>query len=108
VGLIIRQPKLVRRLVEVFESDWIAVEKAKKEISAISAATRLDTEKVERVLIEELRPIAQTVKKAVNKVVQKAGEELLEDEIVKDTVRKVVKCAVKQAVRSASQDGGKS
>jgi cardiolipin synthase A/B len=107
VGLIVRQPEVVRRLVQTCESDWESRERVRTVFKA-SEEPKLDTEKIERVLVEELHPIAATVKKAVNKVVQRAGEEALEDEMVKDTVKKVVKDAVKQAVKTASENNGKS
>jgi PLD-like domain len=107
VGLIVRQPEVVRRLVQTFESDWESRDRVRTVFKA-SEEPKLDTEKIERVLVEELHPIAATVKKAVNKVVQRAGEEALEDQMVKDTVKKVVKDAVKQAVKTASENNGKS
>lgn len=106
VGLIVLQPAVVRRLVHTFESDWELADKMKA-APAAPEVPKLDTEKVERVLVEELHPIAATVKKAVNKVVQRAGEEALEDETVKDTVKKVVKNGVKQAVKATSENNGK-
>jgi cardiolipin synthase A/B len=107
VGLIVRQPEVVRRLVQTFESDWESADKIRT-ASKAPQEPKLDTEKIERVLVEELHPIAVAVKKAVNKVVQRAGEEALEDETVKDTVKKVVKDAVKEAVKTASENNGKS
>ena len=107
VGLIIRQPEVVRGLVQTFESDWESADKVAT-VRTISEESKLDTERVERVLVKELHPLTATVKKAVNKVVQRAGEEALEDEMVKDTVKKVVKDAVKQAVKAAAENNGKN
>jgi cardiolipin synthase A/B len=104
VGLIIREPGIVKKLVQTFESDWKSRDTLKpvQPPAPRQVHAELDAEKVEKVLVEELHPITATVKKAVNKVVEKAGEEVLEDELVKDTVKKVVKHAVKQAVKTAS------
>jgi phosphatidylserine/phosphatidylglycerophosphate/cardiolipin synthase-like enzyme len=101
VGLIVRELKAVRRLVGKFESDWQSAQKNAPKRAARREEAKIDPEKVERVLIEELHPVTTTVKRAVKKVVERAGEEVLEDEIVKDTVKKVVKGAIKQAVKSA-------
>jgi cardiolipin synthase A/B len=105
VGLIIRHPEVVRRLVQTFESDW---KTADKERALRPKEPKLDTEKIERVLVEELHPITATVRKAVSKVVQKAGEEALKEEMIKETVKKVVKGAVKQAVETTSEIDGKA
>jgi phosphatidylserine/phosphatidylglycerophosphate/cardiolipin synthase-like enzyme len=103
VGLIVRDATIVTRLVDTFESDWAASgsEKTGNGTSKKSAAPTQETEQAMKVLIEELHPIATTVKKAVQKVVSQAGEEVLEDGVVKDTVTKVVKKVVKQAVKEA-------
>jgi hypothetical protein len=105
VGLIIRHPEVVKRLVQTFELDW---KMADKERAPRPKESKVDTEKIERVLIEELHPITATVKKAVNKVVQKAGEEALKEQMIKEMVKKVVKGAVKQAVETTSEIDGKT
>lgn len=107
VGLIIRNAAVVRKLLHTFESDWESRDKEKPREKVKpqpkEATVDIDTEKVEKVLVEELHPIGATVKKAVTEVVKRAGEEALEREVVKDTVKKVVKRAVKQAVKAASE-----
>lgn len=127
LGLIIKDAKAVKRLVETFESDWVpaeskvpkAADKDKK--SAREAADvaeekaeiaeqkeQAETEKKAEVAVEtlksELNPLAVTVKKAVRKAVAKAGEDVLHDKNVKDTMKKVVKKAVKEAVKEAVQE----
>lgn len=107
VGLIIRDARVVRKLLQTFESDWKSRDKAKPkekvEPHPKEVNVDIDAEKVEKVLVEELHPIGATVKKAVTEVVKRAGEEALEREVVKDTVKKVVKRAVKQAVKTVSE-----
>ncbi len=119
LGLIIHDPKAVKRLVETFESDWVSANAAKekekhapkeKEIPVempppveVKDAEK-ETEKLVQTLEKELHPLVGTVKKAVKKVVAQAGEEVLHDNEVKDTVKKVVKKAVKEAVKEAVED----
>lgn len=101
VGVIVRDLKIVKKLVDTFEADWAASAK-KESASADSKQAGMPTEEAMKVLIEEeLHPIAITVKKAVQRVVSQAGEEVLEDGAVQETVKKMVKKVVKQAVREA-------
>jgi phosphatidylserine/phosphatidylglycerophosphate/cardiolipin synthase-like enzyme len=105
LGLIVRDAKAVRQLVDTFESDWdpkrSSSETDKKE-AAVSAAK--DADKAVEALTKELDPIVSTVKKAVKRAVAKAGDDVLHDGDVKDTMKKVVKKAVKEAVHEAVQE----
>ena len=108
LGIIIREPKAVKKLLTTFESDWAANDGADGKLTQTekypTSASEEDAEKAVAVLVHELRPLARTVKKAVKKVVAHAGEEVVHDKILKSTVKKVVKKAVKQAVKEAVQD----
>jgi PLD-like domain len=112
LGLIVRDPKIIKRLLATFESDWSATNAATvKKVSPAKEsreATKNETEKAMAVLVEELHPLSATVTKAVKKVVAQTGGEMLPDKVVKSTVKKVVKKAVKQAVRAAARDIGKA
>lgn len=104
VGLIVRDARIVNKLVEKFESDWDSG--GKKESASDTAEPKIpkkDADKVVKILIEELHPIAATVKKAVRNAVAKAGDEVLDDGSVQQTVKGVVKKAMKQAVREAAK-----
>lgn len=102
VGLVIRDAKIVKKLMDVFESDWTTGGKTASPSKADRAeAPEKDTDKAARVLIQELHPIATTVKKAIKKAVAKAGDEALEDGSTRDAVKNLVKKAVKQAVKEA-------
>lgn len=106
LGLIIREPKAVKKLLTTFESDWGANDCAEAQSAQTENLTADQEEKAEKavaVLVHELRPLARTVKKAVKKVVAHAGDEVVHDKILKATVKKVVKKAVKQAVKEAVQ-----
>jgi len=108
VGLIIREPKPVKKLLTTFESDWGSNDGAEAQPaqteSRLTADQEKEAEKAVAVLVHELRPLARTVKRAVKKVVAHAGDEVVHDKILKSTVKRVVKKAVKQAVKEAVQD----
>jgi cardiolipin synthase len=105
LGLIIQDAKAVKKLVEIFETDWAS---APKPLDASqdqpSRVSEKEAEKAVQVLTKELNPLAVSVKEAVRKAVAKAGDDVLHDKGVKDTMKKVVKKAVKEAVKEAVQD----
>jgi len=104
VGLIIREKKIVKQLIECFESDWSSTDQI------TDGATKKDEPEVPKkhvvqatkVLAKELHPLEATVKKAVKRVVAEAGEDILGDKRVKTTVKKMVKKAIKQAVKEVA------
>ena len=127
LGLIIKDAKAVKRLIDTFESDWVPAElkaqklapkekKSYQEVTEVAeekaemaekkeqAETEKQAEKAVETLKSELNPLADSVKKAVRKAVAKAGEDVLHDKNVKDTMKKVVKKAVKDAVKEAVQE----
>jgi cardiolipin synthase A/B len=130
VGLIIRDSKVVSKLLETFESDWTSTsskkaqeetdisdaqtadapdksdkaakaDKADKADKAEKAASEKEAQKAVQVLNKELSPLAVSVKKAVRVAVAKVGDDVLSDKGVKDTMKRVVKKAVKDAVKEA-------
>jgi cardiolipin synthase len=107
LGLIVREPKIVKALMNVFESDWsttnAAIRKTEPENEEKPDSDKKETEKALAVLVQELHPLSDTVKKAVKKVAAQTGGEMLPDKVVKSTVKKVVKRALKQAV-AANRD----
>lgn len=106
-GLIIRDPKVVKKLLATFDSDWGTIEAAREQVHESGetqmqqAIPKKEVEKAAAVLVQELRPVTNTVKRAVKKVMAQAGEQVVRDKIVKSTVKRVVKKAVKQAVKEA-------
>jgi phosphatidylserine/phosphatidylglycerophosphate/cardiolipin synthase-like enzyme len=112
VGLILREPKIVKKLLETFETDW--TETRPKSLPADSDAPAAEAEgepatpkeiaKAVGVFTKELEPLAATVKKAVRQAVLKAGDDVLNDKDIKDTMKQVVKDAVKEAVKEAVHD----
>ena len=113
VGLIVREAKTVKRLVDTFESDWkqASTKSQPREPAAVTvpvegadAASPKDVARAVDVFTKELQPLASTVTQAVRRAVAKAGDEVLNDKNVKDTMKKVVKLAAKEAVKDAVQD----
>jgi len=113
VGLIVQNAKVVKTLIETFESDWAETKVKKSSASPArsngpagepAALTAKEAEKAVKVLTKELDPLTVSVKKAVRNAVAKAGDDVLRDEDVKDTMKRVVKKAVKDAVREAVGD----
>jgi cardiolipin synthase len=107
LGLIVHDSKIIKKLIETFESDWADNKATKdreiKKEEAPETPTK-DTEKATKVLTQEMRPISVTLKKAVKKAVADAGEEAFEQKLVKNTVKKMVKKAVKEAVKEVAQE----
>jgi phosphatidylserine/phosphatidylglycerophosphate/cardiolipin synthase-like enzyme len=111
VGLIIRDPKAVKQLIDTFESDWTAAgaksvppDPADAPAAEPTGASPKETAQAVAAFTEELQPLAATVRKAVRQAVAKAGEDVLHDKDVKDTMKKVAKQAIKEAVKEAVQD----
>ncbi len=112
VGLIVRDPKAVKRLLDTFESDWSKPgtraketpgppESADSPAEKPSGATPAEIAKAVGVFTHELQSLSSTVKKAVRQAVVKAGDDVLNDKDVKDTMKQVVKQSVKEAVKDA-------
>jgi cardiolipin synthase A/B len=107
LGLIVRDPKTIKKLIDTFESDWAANEGTKErkvEKEETPAVPNKDTAKATQILAQEMRPISVTLKKAVKKAVADAGEEAFEQTMLKKAVKKMVKKAVKDAVKEAAQE----
>lgn len=107
LGLIVRDSKIIKRLIETFESDWTASEVTIGRVIEKEAAPEIPTqsaEKVTRALNQEMRPVSVTLKKAVKKAVADAGEGAIDPKVVKNTVKKIVKKTVKAAVREVSRE----
>jgi len=110
VGLIIQDPKAVKKLIDTFESDWTAAstksvpipqDAVDTPIEEPTAASVKEVAKAVEVFTQELEPLATTVKEAVRQAVAKAGDDVLHDKDVKETMKRVVKQAVKEAVKDA-------
>ncbi len=96
IGLIVHDPKVVRKLLEIFERDWASTDLGKEQ----GAGKTLDA----KTLARELQPLATTVRHVVKQVVASSNGDGLADSEVRDTVKKAVKKAVKEAIKEAVQE----
>jgi hypothetical protein len=116
LGLIIKDGKAVKQLIETFEADWEQSAGKKQPVpshdtdrgreqevpdSQPEIISQQDAETVVQAFTEELDPLTAGVKKAVRKAVAKVGDDVLRDKDVKETMKKVVKKAMKEAVKEA-------
>ena len=105
LGLIVRESKIIKKLIDTFESDWKANETTKNLETNEDQAPEVpkkDSEKAAKALAQDMRPISLTLKSAVKKAV--AGEMASEQQLVKDAVKKIMKKAIKDGVKEASEE----
>jgi phosphatidylserine/phosphatidylglycerophosphate/cardiolipin synthase-like enzyme len=120
VGLIVRDPKAVKRLIDTFEADWAggitrsvpvpadAADAGRGPVEGPAASSAKEIARAVDVFTKELQPLATTVKNAVRQAVIKAGDDVLHDKDVKVTMKQVVKEAVKEAVKDAVHEARKA
>lgn len=106
LGLIIRDGKILKQLMECFESDWAPGSAPSDDAEETDApeASKSEVQRAAKALAKELQPLTATVKKAVKRVVSEAGEDVMGDKRVRSAVKKMVKKAIKQAVREVADD----
>ena len=100
LGLIVRDPAVVRRLCGTFDSDWVPMDTAAQKPVVPTAR---DVKIAAKRLVEELTPLEMRVKSAVKKVVARTGEEAFASKKVKQTVKKVVKKAFKDVMKEVEE-----
>lgn len=93
VGVIVREQKVVSRLVKAFEADW-----ARKQVAANEVDTPRETKKKLKTMVKKLSPLNPLVKEAVSEVVSQVGGKTLDSTEIKETVEKAVKEAVRERV----------
>jgi len=94
VGVIVRDAKVVGRVVNTFQADWGATETAE----TIPDTPHVLKKKLKE-MVEKLSPLNPLVKEAVQDVVSKTGKAGLNKTDVKETVEKAVKEAVRERVQ---------
>src|SRR5579863_2761241 len=96
IGVFVRDQKVVRRLIETFEADWATTDRAQSSEplnTSQSTVDKKDSDKVARLLVKELQPVAVKIKRTVKRVAAHAGDDMIRDDRIKSTVKKVVKRA---------------
>jgi cardiolipin synthase A/B len=101
LGVIVRGPKTMSRLVDTFDADWSA-----KEQSDNPEATAKDLKKAVKSAAAELTYLNPIVRQAVRDVVAKTGGEDLDEEEVQESIQKAVKEAVRERVQEIMNEAG--
>ena len=106
IGIIVRDAKAVKTLLETFEKDWVSTgfDEARDAVKTSAAATPQPTAKATRALAKEMPPLKTTLKKAIKQAVTRAGKEAVAHGALKATVKHAVKVAVKEAVKEMVQE----
>jgi cardiolipin synthase A/B len=105
LGLIVQDAKVVKGIIETFESDWSGTEGSKSPTEQpMVKMNEKELKKTARVIAKELPQVATSVKKVVRRIVAQAGQEAFQDDKMKNTMKKAVKKAVKEAVREVVED----
>jgi phosphatidylserine/phosphatidylglycerophosphate/cardiolipin synthase-like enzyme len=92
VGIIVREAKVVKGLVEAFEADW-----EKKEVVEDTQVTQREIKKRIKTTVKKLSALDPTIKEAVREVISK-GDDTLDSDEMKETVENAVKEAVRERV----------
>jgi cardiolipin synthase A/B len=103
VGVIVRDAKVVDRVVNTFEADW----RAKETAETIPDTPHVLKKKLKE-MVEKLSPLNPLVKEAVQEVVSKTGNAGLNKTDVKQTVEKAVKEAVRERVQEMLNESAES
>lgn len=107
IGIIVRDAKVVKTLLDTFEKDWVSTgfEEAHDAVkTAAETAQPKTTEKATRALVKEMPPLKTTLKKAIRQAVTRAGKEAVAHGELKATVKHAVKTAVKEAVKEMARE----
>ncbi len=106
IGIIVRDSKAVKTLLETFEKDWISTgfDEARDAVKTNAATVPQPTAKAIRALAKEMPPLKTTLKKAIKQAVTRAGKEAVAHGELKSTVKHAVKIAVKEAVKEMVQE----
>lgn len=101
VGVIVREPKVVKGLIKTFEADWA--------VSAAGESERSESKpkvpkKAVKALVKELSPLNPIVKEALKEVAKESGSTTLNPQEVKETVKEAVKEAVQERVEEVVKE----
>ncbi len=105
VGIILRDSKVVSKLVKTFQQDWVASEKPREtnqseETEPAAKAAR----KIAKAVAKELPPVAPVLNVIVKEMVGDATGIELNAKEVEETVKGAVKEAVREVVRDAMEE----
>ena len=103
VGIIVRGPKTVGRLVDTFHADWSA-----KELSDNPEATARELKTAVKSAAAELTYLNPIVRQAVKDVVAKTGGEDLDPNEVQQSIQTAVKEAVRERVQEIMNEAAEA
>ena len=113
MGVIFRDPAVIKSLLRVFEEDWVASrpEKARKQRRAPTQKTVKELAK----LVRKKLPVSPVVKQVVKAIRKRANVELGPREVeeavesaVKEAVKDTIKDATKEVMRAAVDGNGRA
>jgi cardiolipin synthase len=107
IGIIVRDAKVVKTLLDTFEKDWASTgfEEAHDAVKTEAEADQpKTTEKATRALVKEMPPLKTSLKRAIRQAVTRAGKEAVAHGELKATVKRAVKTAVKEAVKEMAEE----
>ena len=106
VGIIFHDPKVVSRLIHIFEDDWNSAEVQKDESVRTAERTPLAkaAKKVAKAVAKDLPPVTPALEQAVKEVVGDNARVELNAEEIEKSVKKAVKEAIKEAVKDAVEE----
>jgi phosphatidylserine/phosphatidylglycerophosphate/cardiolipin synthase-like enzyme len=109
IGILVRDAKIVPKVVEVFEADWQAArsrgDKAeqKRDVARKAKAKKV-AKRVTKAVSRRLPPVAPVVEKAVKQVLKEHAAVELKCKEVEESVRDAVEDAVKVTVRDLVEE----
>jgi phosphatidylserine/phosphatidylglycerophosphate/cardiolipin synthase-like enzyme len=104
VGAIFRDKKIVAKLMQVFQNDWAAIERAAEQKAVQeteSAPADKVAKKVAKAIAKELPPVSPVLRLLVREFVGESVDMDIDPAVVEESVKDAVKEAVKEAVRDA-------
>lgn len=100
VGVIVRDRRVVNRLLKTFSADWaLSAEYAAEPAAEPAPPVARVAKKVAKAVARDLPPVAPVLEDAVKDVVGRKSEIELDRREVEETVKEAVKEAVREAVR---------
>ena len=98
IGIIVREPSVVKGLAATFAEDWESTgyDQARDTVKTATDPEAERMAKATRDLIKEMPPLKSTLKKAIKLAVTRAGKDALAHGDLKSTVKDAVKEAIKE------------
>lgn len=105
IGIIFRDPKIISRLLKLYEDDWVASERAaeKNDGAEVEPAVKV-AKRVAKAVTKDLPPVAPVLEGIVKEVVGELTDTELDSQQVEESVRDAVKDAVREVVRDAIEE----